>query len=931
MNIFNQNNIKAVQVVNNVIGFGRKRCISENSIKKHQVHIDTVNGLCTDDVALSAKLYGKNTFSEKKKRGFWRDFLGNLSDPIIRVLIGAMAVNILFTLHNINWIEIGGIAVTVLIATLVSTVSEHSSGTAYEKLFAEANEYFHTVIRDAERMSISVLDIVKYDLIELSAGEIIPCDGILVSGKLSCDQSSITGESKSIKKVPTSVRCITEEYINSVSHPTEEVWLSRGTAIISGDGTMLCCAVGDATLYGSIAKDLQEDSSPSPLKEKLTSLAKTISRLGYIGAVIVALVCLFNTFVISCDFDLSKTLELLRDTRFTASEIVHALTVAISIVVVAVPEGLPMMITVVLSANMKKMMNHGVLIRRLVGIETAGSLSILFTDKTGTITTGSLKPVKVITGDTEYTLKEKYPFIPNTIGELINLGIRFCTGRTGGNCTDKAISTIRCGSLHHKYECIDTLPFDSSKKYSAAKIRCTDNGNVFTIVRGAPDVILEHTKTAVGTDGNIVPLNYGLLRDYSDLKDTSRIVSQAVCSENDFDLLKKGIIPITLRFVCSFVLRDEIRAEVHSAVKECTTAGVQVVMLTGDSDSTAAAIALETGILPRNYEIYSKDDVFPENTKLVLKSKTLHEISDSELSKILPRIAVISRATPADKTRLIRVAVSLGNVVGMTGDGVNDAPSLKAADVGFAMGSGTDAAREAGDIVISDNNFASIVRAILYGRTIFESIRKFILFQLTMNVCAVGVSILAPLFGIVAPITITQMLWINIIMDTLGSLAFAAEPPLKAYMKRKPIKRTEKILNRSMIRRILCGGFYTLSLCMFFLTSNRLHDIFDGTGEVYFLTLFFALFVFCGIANSFCARTERLNLTASLSGNKIFVLIMVLVAAVQLLIIFFGGTVFRTVPLSAKEILTVALFALTVLPADLIFKAFILLSGKKTI
>ncbi len=916
--------------MDNVIGFGRKRRISENTVKKPQIHIDIANGLCSDDVALSARLYGKNVFSEKKKRGFWGDFFGNLSDPIIRVLICAMAVNILFTLHNVNWIEIGGIAATVLIATLVSTVSEHSSGAAYKKLFAKVNEHRHTVIRDCEKKIVTVSEIVKYDLIELSAGEIIPCDGILVSGKLSCDQSSITGESGGVDKFPSHVHYVTEEYISSVSHPTEEVWLSRGTVVVSGGGTMLCCAVGDSTFYGSIAKDLQEDSSPSPLKEKLTSLARSISRLGYTGAALVALVYLFNTFVINCDFDFTKTLTLLSDTRFLASEFIHALTIAISIVVVAVPEGLPMMITVVLSANMKKMIKEGVLVRRLVGIETAGSLSILFTDKTGTVTTGDMKAVKLITADGEYGLKNKSTRIPDTVRELINLGIKYCTGVTGGNSTDKAISKIRTGKLSYKYECLDTVPFDSSCKFAAAKVRCTENGKVFVIVRGAPDVLLNRTKTGIDENGNTVSLNAGELSLFGDLGDTSRIVSQGICPEKDFDMLKNGVVPDSLTFVCSFVLRDEIRAEVASAVKECVTAGVQVVMLTGDSDSTAAAIALETGILPRDYAVYSKDGDIPRSVKLVLKSKTLHEMPDRELCEILPRVAVISRATPADKTRLVKIARSLGNVVGMTGDGVNDAPSLKAADVGFAMGSGTDAAREAGDIVISDNNFTSIVKAILYGRTIFESIRKFILFQLTMNVCAVGVSIIAPLLGIETPITITQMLWINIIMDTLGSLAFAAEPPLRAYMKRKPIKRNEKILNPAMIRRIVFGGIYTLSLCIFFLTSPWIRDFFDGMGDVYYLTLFFALFVFCGIANSFCARTERLNLASSLSGNKIFVLIMILVATVQLIIIFFGGTVFRTVPLTAKEILSVALFALTVFPADIMIKAFTLLSGKKT-
>ena len=898
--------------------YGRtgKPASTDKSKECTSLSVDTYNGLGKNEIELSRIKYGTNSFSKVQRKGFISQFFKNLADPIIRVLIIAMGINIIFTLHNVNWVEIGGIAVTVFISALVSTISEYSSGAAYDRLFGDKEDRSYRVIRDGSVTSVKLSDIVKYDIIEISAGDVIPCDGILFEGKLSCDQSSITGESKQTEKSPKTRAMITPQLLSTPIDPSCEYCLARGVSVISGDGKMIASAVGDSTLYGDIATTLQEESGTSPLKEKLRSLAGTISRLGYLCAAVVGIMYLVNVFFIANGMNISLMLNSMRDIKYLFSEILHALTLAVSIVVVAVPEGLPMMITVVLSANMKNMMNHGVIVRRLVGIETAGSLSILFTDKTGTITTGKMSVTDVILGDGS-SIGKNLITKHHRLCEIISLSNRFCTSVGGGNFTEKALRNFCEVKMQGKYECSDRIPFDSSYKYAASRVVNLEDGRALTLVRGAPEIINIMCDKSYERDGSSKPFsqNNQLKGDNNSL----RLITLAVGDGNALDELKHGIKP-SLTYVCTFRIRDEVRPEVLNAVKETMTAGVQVVMLTGDSDTTAASIASEAGILPEKYEIYSPDTPHRNGIKIVLKSDHLHSMSDDNLRNILSDIAVISRATPTDKTRLVKLSASMGHVVGMTGDGVNDAPALKSADVGFAMGSGTDAAREAGDIIISDNNFASITRAILYGRTIFESIRKFILFQLTMNVCAVGVSLIAPFFGIEAPITITQMLWINIIMDTLGSLAFAAEPPLRSYMKRKPIKRDEPILSRSMKSRIILGGGYTLALCLFFLTSDYMRSIFSRGDEKYYLTVFFALFVFCGIANSFCAKTERLNLPASLPVNKIFIFIMVLVAFVQLVMIYFGGDVFRTVPLSRGELGLTALMALTVFPADFIFK-----------
>ncbi|MGN1207732.1 MAG: HAD-IC family P-type ATPase, partial [Eubacteriales bacterium] len=358
-------------------------------------------------------------------------------------------------------------------------------------------------------------------------------------------------------------------------------------------------------------------------------------------------------------------------------------------------------------------------------------------------------------------------------------------------------------------------------------------------------------------------------------------------------------------------LLDHVRREAKEAVDTLHTAGVRVVMVTGDGRDTAVAIAREAGILRDPTE------------KNVIGGGELARLSDEELCERLPHLAVVYRALPGDKTRLVRAAQSLGLVTGMTGDGINDAPSLKLADVGFAMGSGTDIAREAGDIVILDDNIASITRTVLYGRTIFRSIRKFITFQLTMNFCAVGVSLLGQFIGIESPVTIIQMLWVNIIMDTLGGLAFAGEPPLAVYMRERPKKREEKILSGAMVHQISLTGAYTLILCIWFLLSPSLASYFGrANNETYFLTLFFALFIFCGLANCFCARSERMNLFSAIGRNRPFLVIMFFISCVQMVMIYFGGEVFRTTPVRAGDLALVILMSLTVIPADFIRRGF---------
>ncbi len=884
-------------------------------------------GLTTEEVRRSGEKYGANTLTVKKQAGFFRQFLRNLNDPIIKILICALIVNTAFMFSDMNWAESAGIALTVFLSAFVTTLSEHSSGSAFEKLYSTLGDTVCHVLRNGEPTDCMVSDIVTYDVVLLYPGDMIPADGVLLRGSVACDESPLTGESREVRKTADDgvLALLTRgdtENLAGILKAGNGCAVFRGSHVVSGNAVMLVTAVGDRTMYGSIATELSDDGEVSPLKLRLSRLARTISKIGYVSAGIVAAVHLADAFWFDAGQNPALALERLHDLRFVAAELVQALTLAISVIVVAVPEGLPMMITVVLSSNMKKMLKSGVLVRRLVGIETAGSVDILFTDKTGTLTTGTLTVTGIVTGDGTYPSRKA---VPASIAERLSDGAAACSSVL--NPTERAINAFVGRSGNQTILPLpdsDRIPFDSARKYAAAKY----HGRVY--IRGAAEYILPYCTTYLSADGQKAVVTdewrsriVRIINEYSG--QSCRILLQAEGAADVFDDLRDGGFSYRspLTFTALFVIKDTVRKEAVSAVLECRNAGIKVVMLTGDNDQTAAGIARECGILPENYRIFDKSygisRYVGERASVVIDGQSLKDLTDEEVAELLPCISVIARVTPTDKSRLVRIAKSCGHVTGMTGDGINDAPAIKAADVGFAMGSGTDVAREAGDIVITDDNFVSITKAVLFGRTIFESIRKFITFQLTMNLSAVGVSVIGPMFGIERPVTVIQMLWVNIIMDTLGSLAFAGEPALAESMNRPPIRREEPILNRKMVSQIVLTGAYAVLLSMGFLLSPSVRYHFGGTMDDH-LTRFFALFVFIGIGIALCTRTGRIHLFAGIGKNRAFLVIMPVVAAVQLLIIYFGGEVFRCVPLDGRELLLCAMFAFTVIPVDTIRK-----------
>lgn len=846
-----------------------------------------MNGLTDKEVIDSRKKYGSNQIINNNQDTFFKLFLECLGDPIIRILLIALGIKTIFLIKDFDWYETVGIVIAIIVASFISAVSEYGSSKAFARLQEESSKIKCKVKRNKIIKEIVIDDIVVGDIIVLTTGDKIGADGVIVEGSIDIDESSMNGEAISI-------------------HKSSNDKVYRGCVIYNGYALVLVNKVGNDTYYGKMVSELSEVSGTSPLKERLNHLAGIISKLGYFAAILVSVSYLFNKIIISNSFNITKIIECVSDISLLFAYFLHALTLAVTVIVVSVPEGLPMMVTLVLSSNMRRMLKNNVLVRKLVGIETAGSMNILFTDKTGTLTKGKLEVVEFVLGN-----GNKYNNINEVSGSFKRVfansliynnesTIDSDTGEViGGNITDRAIMKFINMKRDSNIEVIDKVYFDSKNKYSIGIIK--DDKIKYKFVKGASEVILKHCDRYLDQNGykKLILHKDSLERKIDDITRSGyRVICVAYnnsCDKSINNLILLGFL----------LIRDEIRDEAIEGVKLINGAGIDTIMITGDNKNTATSIAKEVGI------INSSDDI-------VISSGELDSLSDDEVRQMLNKIKVIYRAMPRDKSRLVEIAKSKGLVVGMTGDGVNDAIALKKADIGFSMGSGTEVAKEASDIVIMDDNIMSISNAILYGRTIFKSIRKFIIFQLTVNFCAVSVSVIGPFIGIQTPVTVVQMLWINMVMDTLAGLAFSYEPPIIEYMEEPPKKRSEAIINRYMLNEILVTGIYSSLLCLIFLKSDYISSLFRN-GE-YLMTAFFGLFIFISIFNSFNARTDRLNILGNIIKNKMFICVILFIVIVQVIMIYYGGSVFRTSGLNYKEFIVMILISFTVIPIDIIRK-----------
>ena len=861
------------------------------------------NGLSDKEVIEKRKKYGDNGLSRKKQDTFFKMFVETLGDPIIKILLIALSIKIIFLFKDFDFYETIGIVLAIIIASFISTISEYGSEKAFERLQEESSKIRVRVIRNSKVVLVDVSDIVLDDIVLLSSGDKVPADGVILEGTISLDESSLNGEAKEVYK--------------SSSSTSNKVY--RGTVVYNGEALIRVDAVGDKTFYGNLASEIQDKEPISPLKLRLTKLAKTISIFGYIFAGLVALGYLFSVVFIENNFDIDKIVATISNGRVMFGHILYALTLSVTLIVVSVPEGLPMMITLVLSSNMRRMLKKNVLVRKLVGIETAGSLNILFTDKTGTLTKGKLEviglylPNKVFINNVMElsSYRNYYDLVIPSLLYNNDSVYDFDNNRViGGNITDRAIMDFIKMKKGDEYKVTDKVSFDSKNKYMISVVKGDNN---LRLIKGAPEVIINACNTYYDVNGDKKIFKnkdemFKKVDDYT--KNGIRVLALAVSD----DVLNLRSFR-NVSFLGLVMIKDEVRKEAISGLEMVKAAGIQTVMVTGDNKNTASALAFELGLV-------SNDD------DIILTSDELAKMSDKDVKKLLPKLKVVARSLPHDKSRLVNVARDLDLVVGMTGDGVNDAPALKKADVGFAMGSGTEVAKEASNIVILDDNFMSIVNAILFGRTIFKSIRKFIIFQLSVNICAVMVSLLGPFIGIDQPVTVIQMLWINMVMDTLAGVAFAYEPPLIEYMNEKPKKKGEHIVNKYMFNQIIVMGLYTSLLCLLFLKLPSISNLFEQNGG-HLMTAFFGLFIFCSIFNSFNARTHRINIFSNIFKNKAFLIVILFIVIIQIYLIYYGGEVFRTVGLSLYEFNMMILISMTVIPVDFLRKVLLRLRGIK--
>lgn len=867
-------------------------------------------GLSEAEVVKSQEKYGKNIIIEKQPATLWERIKDGFSDPMIKLLCAIVIIMlVLFAFGQAEWYEPVGTAIAILLVTIISAKTGMASDDEYRKLKNQTKAEPVKVKRNGVVTVIDIEDIVVGDIVILQSGDKIPADGVLVDGELRVDNSALNGEAEECKKFAASEDFKIPDEITGDTF-VDEHSLFRGATIYNGEGLLEVQKVGMETMMGKMAKDMHDDEVESPLQVKLSRLAHQISTFGYIGAIVIAIAYFVHFVIVAGGLNAYLAIggvEIFKD-------VIEALTLAIVIVVCAVPEGLPLMISLVLMVNTGTMLKHNVLVRKPIGIETAGSLNILFSDKTGTITKGKLEVVEFFKGNGNSIKLTELPkdtvikgYVDLAIGKNTTAMFDDEHKVIGGNATDHALMTFigekTFNLLKDDPDCevTEQQSFNSSNKFSQSYIAKAKK----TFYKGAPERLLAKATKYLDSDGREKELDIGVVNHTIDSLAAKAMRVLAFGYSNSpmvEDTINDDIV------IIGFVgIRDDVRPEAVEAIDKVQKAGIQVVMITGDRKETAMAIAKDAGLL--------------HTGEVALTSDELNKMSDDEVKGMLSKIRVIARALPTDKSRMVRLCQEMNLVTGMTGDGVNDSPALKRADVGFAMGSGTAVAKEAGDIVIVDDNFKSIKDAILYGRTIYHNILKFCKFQLSINVGAVLTSAVLPFIGVEEALTVIHLLFVNLCMDSLGSLMLGMEPAMDYYLDEKPRRRDESIVSKNMFIQFTFMGVYLLILGVVWFTNGFIGSLFETPEQL--KTGFFAAFMFSAIINGLNVRSEGFDIFKGVNQNKNFFKVMLVMLAATVFLCVVGGPigdVFSCTRFAPIGWVAVIIAGILVIPVDMLRK-----------
>lgn len=857
-----------------------------------------MNGLSSKEVLKSRELHGSNKLPEPKLDK-WYDFAKEaLSEKITMILI-AIAVLQLF-LGVMGVMDLSD-PIMILVVLAIVTCIAVKTGLGVQKsaaeLRAKTSVRYCDVIRDGKVQTINKDELVVGDLVCVGMGQEIFADGYLIEGKISVNNAAINGETKECKKTP--IEGYVHKKTTSTDAYTNQNCLFAGTTVMSGEGKMIVTDVGVNTVNGDTLVKMQTLEAPkTALDIALDNLSDFISKWGTIAAVIT-----FAVLTISGIVQVGFGEYFSGDVLNIIQKIAQNFSVALTIIVAAVPEGLPLIVKLVTKQNVKTMEKFNILAKNPGKIPELAYVDIICTDKTGTLTTGIMTPKKIIDGFGNDVNKDSVLWDNIKANISLNNSATFDSENniTGGNSIDRAVLSLvnseTYADIQKKYPVKLKQVFNSSNKYSAFT---TKDG--ITYYKGAPEKLIEHCTKVMDSSGEIIENNDNGTLSNAITAMTSNAMRCIAVTMADGDLVENEI-PNDMTFLGIIGVVDPVRNEVPSAVKTAHKAGIQVIEITGDCIETAVAVATECGI-------YKDGD-------LALTNDEFEAMSDDEVKSIIPRLRVISRCSPNTKLRLVTLAQEIGKSVAMTGDGVNDSPALKRADVGFGMQGGSDVAKEASDIVLTDDNFASVVKAVELGRTFMHNIMMFLEFQLPINISLLILSVIYPMIATGALLASVQILIVNIIMDSLNSLSFGGEPPKDEYMTEKPIKKGSGLFIRGAKKRIAISTVAFIALYGI-ITFSPIANMFASETEA--ITARFALLCFMAVFNGFNIRTEHINLFNGIGKNKLFSAIAIGIFAMTFALCNFAENLIKVTALDFKHWIVVVILAFMVIPIDLIRK-----------